>query len=326
MNMIHSYVDSVFEKLPKNQEMNRLKAEMLASMEEKYRDLIEQGTTENEAIGTVLAEFGNIDEIIEAYNLEIDEQEYDPDVIVMSRSEVDNYLFHRQKFSLAMATGVFLCIISVAFLFLSMVIGSLLNRGASNDVFALVGTVLMLLTIAMGIGLFIIFGMQESSYPFDKKILRLDPATYAEVKAQYEIFKQKLSYAIAAGVISCILGPVFLLLSIVFLGEDNMISIVFLMSFIAVGVFLFVYYGIQNDTFEKLLTMGSHTRAQVISNKYSERISAVIFPLATLFYLYQGFVNGAWGTAWIVFPIVGIGFGILTTVITGIANLTDKKK
>lgn len=325
MSTIHSYVESIFKDLPQNREILRLKSELLANMEDKYTDLISQNISEHEAIGIVISEFGNIDEIIEEFNIEKNEEKRDSHVLELSRNEAEAYMYHRQKFSLAMAIGVFLCIISVAILFLSMIIGSFISGNDTNNSFSLIGTILMLVTIAIGVGLFIVFGMQESQFPFEKRILQLDKATYRAIEEQYLPFKTKLSYAIAGGVVSCILGPVFLLLSIVFLSESRLLGVVFLMSFIAVGVFLFVYYGIQNDTYEKLLSVGSHTRTQVISNNYSEKIGSILFPLATLFYLYQGFVRGAWATAWIVYPIVAITLAIISAVVTGIANINENK-
>lgn len=327
MNTIHTYVESIFDKLPQTNEMLHLKNEMLANMEDKYSDLISEGISEHAAIGQVLSEFGNIDEIIEAYNLEDEEdtKSSNSNIIALSKDEAEQYFFHRQKYALAIAAGVFLCIISVSVMFLAMMAGSMLFPTLSEDSTSLIGVVLMLITIAFGVGLFIIFGIQESNFPFDKKILELDYATYAMLKEQHLSFKPKMSYAIAAGVVSCILGPIFLLLSFALLGEDSLIGITFLLGFISVGVFLFVYYGIQNDTYEKLLTIGSHTRAHVISNTITERLAAIVFPLATLIYLFQGFVYHAWGTAWIIFPIVGIGFAVLSAIIEGVTNLTNKK-
>ena len=125
MSTIYAYVESIFNKLPPSREMLQLKNEMLANMEDKYNDLVTEGLSEHEAIGQVLAEFGDISEIIEAYNLDFEESERnDPNVLSLSKNEAEAYFFHRQKYALAIATGVFLCIISVAFLFLTLTIRS----------------------------------------------------------------------------------------------------------------------------------------------------------------------------------------------------------
>lgn len=38
-------------------------------------------------------------------------------------------------------------------------------------------------------------------------------------------------------------------------------------------------------------------------------VASIVWPLAAAFYLFMGFIYDKWGTAWIVFPIVGILFG-----------------
>lgn len=325
METIYNYVESVFVNLPRTKEMQRLKEEMLHNMEEKYLNLKASGVSENEAIGTVLSEFGNIDEIIEEYNLPLEDQvEPDPDELYLSREDVEAYLTHRSQFAFSIALGVFLCIIAVAVLFSVLSIAHFFFP-AFEEGAGIIGVIGLLLCVAAGVFLFIIYGMRESQYPFANRILKLDAPVYAWVKEESRPFKIRFPYAIATGVVLCILGPISLLLSIFLLGEDNPLSIVFLMGFVATGVFLFVYYGIQNDTFDKLLGIGSHTRAQVKVNKLTETVSSVVFPLATLFYLFMGFVHGAWETAWIVFPIVAIGFGIFAAIAEGIAKTREQK-
>lgn len=325
METIYNYVESVFVNLPRTKEMQHLKEEMLHNMEEKYLDLKASGVSENEAIGTVLSEFGNIDEIIEEYNLSLEEEsEADPDEIFLNREEVEGYLLHRHQFAFSIALGVFLCIISVAVFFSFLSIARFFFPSFEEGA-GILGVIGLLLCVAAGVFLFIIYGMRESQYPFANRLLKLDPPVYARVKEESRPFKARFPYAIATGVVLCILGPISLLLSVFLLGEDNPLSIVFLMGFIATGVFLFVYYGIQNDTYDKLLSIGSHTRSQVKANKLTETVSSIVFPLATLFYLFMGFVHGAWGTAWIIFPIVGIGFGIFAAIAEGIAKSRERK-
>ncbi len=63
MDTIMSYLETMFARLPKTPEVERIKQELEMNMEEKYHELIADGKTENEAVGTVISEFGNIDEL-----------------------------------------------------------------------------------------------------------------------------------------------------------------------------------------------------------------------------------------------------------------------
>ena len=43
----------------------RAKAELMEMMEDKYEELMQEGMSEKEAVGTVISEFGNLDELAE---------------------------------------------------------------------------------------------------------------------------------------------------------------------------------------------------------------------------------------------------------------------
>ena len=327
MNTIHNYVESVFVNLPRTSEMKRLKENMLVNMEDKYQSLKDSGSSENEAIGTVLAEFGNINEIIEEYDLSLEENGFkeNGDEIYLDDDEVENYLQHRHKYAFSIALGVFLCIIAVALFFTVIALFEYLLPSVPEDTKDILAITFLLSTIAIGVGLFIIFGIKESNYHFESRILQLEAKTYNRLKVEYADFKQRFAYAIAIGVVLCILAPISLLLSVALLGDNNPLSIVFLMGFVATGVFLFVYYGIQNDTYQKILTTGDHSRAHVKANKITDNVANIIFPIATLYYLYEGFFNRNWATAWIVFPMVGIVFAIFAAITEVWTNNREKK-
>ena len=75
MNIIHDYVDTMFKDLPKTEEVIRMKLEILDNMEEAYHELLKEGKTENEAIGAVISQFDNINELKEELVIPQDEKE-----------------------------------------------------------------------------------------------------------------------------------------------------------------------------------------------------------------------------------------------------------
>ena len=70
MEAIKNYLDSMFANLPNTAEVRRAKDELWQMMEDKYGELIAEGKTENEAVGTVISEFGNLSELAEDLGLE----------------------------------------------------------------------------------------------------------------------------------------------------------------------------------------------------------------------------------------------------------------
>ncbi len=63
METIRMYMDNMFYRFPQSPQLLALKEDMLRSMEDRYEELRSQGMSENEAIGSILSEFGNIDEL-----------------------------------------------------------------------------------------------------------------------------------------------------------------------------------------------------------------------------------------------------------------------
>ena len=70
METIKNYLDSMFANLPNTASVLRAKEELLQMMEDKYTELIKDGKSENEAVGNVIAEFGNLSELAEALGVE----------------------------------------------------------------------------------------------------------------------------------------------------------------------------------------------------------------------------------------------------------------
>lgn len=63
MNQIRNYVEAMFSSLPKTKELVEIKINILENMEEKFKELLDEGKNQNEAIGIVISQFGSIDEL-----------------------------------------------------------------------------------------------------------------------------------------------------------------------------------------------------------------------------------------------------------------------
>ena len=64
MEAILNYIENVFSGVPETGETKRLREDMTESMTDKFTELTSKGMSMNEAVGTVIAEFGNIDEVL----------------------------------------------------------------------------------------------------------------------------------------------------------------------------------------------------------------------------------------------------------------------
>lgn len=65
METIFNYLENMFLQLPQTPEVLRAKQELGNMMEDKFQELIAEGRKENEAVGIVISEFGNLEELAE---------------------------------------------------------------------------------------------------------------------------------------------------------------------------------------------------------------------------------------------------------------------
>ncbi|MBO6108659.1 MAG: DUF4097 family beta strand repeat protein [Eubacterium sp.] len=70
MDTLREYLENMFRNVENTPEIEKAKAELYQMMEDKYEQLMADGKSENEAVGTVIMEFGNFDEIVKELGIE----------------------------------------------------------------------------------------------------------------------------------------------------------------------------------------------------------------------------------------------------------------
>lgn len=60
---IKQYVENLFKDVPKSEDKEVIKQEIIDNLEEKIRDLMEQGKGKEDAIHQAITDFGNIEEL-----------------------------------------------------------------------------------------------------------------------------------------------------------------------------------------------------------------------------------------------------------------------
>ena len=156
MNAIRNYLDNMFRNLPNTEEVRRAKTELLEMMEDKYEELIKEGKTENEAVGIVISEFGNLDELADSLGIsEAVAENPDENKPMLSLDRVKEYLGMMSQHSVLVPLAIALCIFSVAFNIIADAIPGF------PEAF---GVVLMFLSIGVAVGLFIYEGIRKNEY------------------------------------------------------------------------------------------------------------------------------------------------------------------
>ena len=116
MEAIRNYLETMFLNLPNTPEVYKAKNELWQMMEDKYTELKNEGKSENEAVGTVIAEFGNLDELAEDLGIKQfvhqPRQEQTPNAVSLSMEDVRQFLREHSRHSYFVALSIFLFILS----------------------------------------------------------------------------------------------------------------------------------------------------------------------------------------------------------------------
>ena len=109
MDTIMNYLNTMFATVAQTEQMQKIKNDLAVNMEDKYNELKAEGKSENEAIGTVISEFGNIDELLKDFGLQqLNEENGTTETTGVAesqtvgqrrvtREEVENYLTAKKK-------------------------------------------------------------------------------------------------------------------------------------------------------------------------------------------------------------------------------------
>ncbi len=313
MNTIKSYLDNMFAGMPKTAELIKLKEDLLSSMEDKYNELKSRGKSENEAIGIVISEFGNIDELIRELNIEIPTSSMQPTLPIIKKAEVDKIIRDKKFYGNLIALGVFLCIMAPAIFVLGT---TFLSTRTTEDSAATLFLFPLFIFIAISVGLFIFSGIQLEQYKYLEKPFVLDYSLTETIRQKKAAFLPFFTLEIVAGVILCILSPLTLISFNVLFGDNDLygaIGVFTLLTLIAIAVFLFVRAGISMDCYKELLQEDEYSKEKK-EDKLIGAVASIVWPLTTAGYLLWSFLSGDWHITWIVWPVMGILFGAFSAV------------
>ncbi len=244
----------------------------------------------------------------------------------VSLEEANAFMDLTQKLSKRIALGVVLLILSPICLLLlggRQIYGGL---AMTENMAGNMGLAVMLVMVAVGVAILILNGMQLSKYEYlEKESLTLAYGVAGIVEKKKSAFERKFRICIAAGVTLCILGVVPLLIAGA-MGASELVCVyclVLLLALVACGVFLFIYAGSINGSYEKLLQQGEYTKGNKRLNQRTSLFAGFYWCSITALYLGSSFYLNGWGVTWIIWPVAGVLYAALHCLIKAV--LTSKK-
>lgn len=323
MKTILNYLDNMFMNLPNTAEVRRAKEELANMMEDKYNELIAEGKKENEAVGIVISEFGNLQELATELGLEdiMNNSATNSNVRTVTKEEADEYLELSEKTSKKIAIGTMLCIYSPIVLILLFALQE--YKMLVTEGFAIsVGISVLLGMIVAAVAIFILSGMKMEKFNFLKtEKFSIDSYLDNYLKNLEDENRFGSTVLIIIAISFCILG-VLPLIIVGAMYEDNdflqIITVIVLLLLVGVAVYLFITAGTRQECFKVLRQVGEFSEVGKKSNKLVDKIAGPYWMLVTVIYLAWSFVSMRWGYTWIVWPIAGILFALIAAIVNSL--------
>jgi len=318
MDTIQTYLDNIFKGYEGNAKAQRIKQEMLSHMIEHYQDLKYAGKSENEAIGAVISEFGNADELLaEIGGGGSTAEKESPSLPELSSDYAREYIDTVQRASGWIALGVALILTGV-----SVMLAAFSVTGEGNAF----GVILFFLFLIPSVILLIVNGIKVE--PFEH--LQPDSFTlpaYLRSRLTEERRPELARYPLIVGLsVGVILFGVLLVAGAGALrgeGTPDLVlpAVSLMMLLIAVSVWCLIRYGMVHDAYDRLLGKKSFTSQHMKANERKvSAVASVWWPVTTVVFLVTGFVFRLWNMNWIIWPISGILFG----AVSGLINSSGK--
>lgn len=308
MKSIEQHIDNMFSDLPDTEEIRRIKNDLYLNALDRYDELINSGKTESEALGTVIIEMGERDVLLEelGYNREQDLMDYSHNTL----EEAKAYIALNEIESNHIGFGIFI-----------ILFGAGLVPAFNTFGLSVIGVILLLILVASAVGIFINSGLKIEAIGKhlndEDNIFYLSDDDYFIVEDEYMMFKEKERYRIPMGVMLCIVSVIPLLL-FAFMENTFLVErfgIVLLTSIVGIGIYQFIKYGMINSAYEKILNLGEYSVEEQLFQKRVEPFSGVYWTLVSLLYFIWSFTTMNWGQSWIIWPIAGILWGLISVIL-----------
>ena len=323
METIKTYLENMFIHVKSTPEVERAKAELLSMMEDKYRELKNEGKSENEAIGIVISEFGNLDELAAELGIEETVAEgIESEGISVTLEEAKLYCKESAKAGVRYGIASMICVLSPILL---IFMGGLQEvHGLNDGIVAAVGLVPLLLMIACAVAIFIITGISMGKYEkYEKEVLFLDYATKQFVEAQREAEKVSYALQIALGVFLCIVAVIpMIIVGSMELASDMpaVLCVLVLLAIVSVAVFLFVSAGTKSDAYHVLLQEEEYHAERKRKGSPIQVFDSIYWPAVTVIYLAWSFITMQWHITWVIWPVAGVLSAVIEAIITAVTR------
>ena len=236
----------------------------------------------------------------------------------VTREDAETFLALKRASAKPTALAVALCILSPICLILLGGLSAL--RPVREEIAVAVGLVVLFAALVPAVALFVTWGGRLDKYEYlEKETFSAAPGVTALARAGMDEDREAHSRRMATGICLCVAAVVPMLVCMAVESEFLLsCGIGLLLAIVAVGVYLIVSASIPWDACQMLLQEGDYAPEQ--KSALVRNVAVAYWCVATAGYLLWSFLTGAWDRTWLVWPVAGVLFAALVTILTAYAK------
>jgi len=335
VNVIVAYLDSMFNAYPQTPRLLEAKAELQAMMEDAYASFIAQGDSENEAVGRVIRDFGNLEEVAPVLGISAD---LTPDSAPagaaqapaptaprhppVTLDEAHSYADAQERTRFRMTAAIVLFVLSPAGI-VSLPVAAKSGLLAITDEAGIFIGIIFLLVLA-AIGVMLLISTSRETAPFTRLTeshFSPNPVVTSWAESLAAQHDRPRIRALQVAIALWILAPIPLIAFALLLDDSPLgdfwvvIGVVLVLALVATGLGVLLPHTWAQTVAENL-TSGSGKLGSIADASEDERsivsvIAAFYWPLLTAVFLAWSFIGNAWGTSWVIWPVGAVLFGAI---------------
>lgn len=315
MDTIRNYLENMFLGLPKTEAVERAKEELLSMMEDKYQELKEGGKSENEAIGIVISEFGNLDELADALGIKED-MDQKTEFSFLSYERAMEYIDDSKFIAPKTALGVWFCIMSPVILLslLGLYEGNFINY--REDILIAIGLVAVISMVAIGVSLFIRYSSQLDIYKdLQEEPFTLDYKTEQRVRSIQKEDEAIYISGVSTSVIFYILSALPIIITPLVTENEgfHIFGVVATLLIVAFSTYNIISKTAINEACRILLQVDEYKVENKSNTKYKKAVQ-IYWAIVVAAYLAYSFVSMDWHKSWIIWPVAGTLFAAVRAI------------
>lgn len=236
----------------------------------------------------------------------------------ISLSQAQEFLHWRKKAAVLIATGTFLCIISVVPLLVLSAASQAGFAGITEEAAAAAGLCAMVMLVAAGVSLFVWCGFKNAPFEFiDSEPFETEYGVHGMVSERKKNFRGAYAACNITATCTCILSIIPLFLSILLKGDlfPTVLLLCLTILLAGVGVVLFILCGVRWASMAKLLQEADYAYCEKEKNGAKEAVARAYWLLAVAVYLGWSFLSSRWDITWVVWPLAGVLYAVLNSIL-----------